>query len=124
MNNERKANAVKITLSKGGTAERTLELSAISIPDLWKIAHAPGLLPGLKDCTLGDKSAQELIVECWHIAHDLKRTLGELSQTLEQAEGLLRELAGRDPGGCLTAGSPEADAVELADQIRNSFNEA
>lgn len=64
-----------ITLRKGGTSERTVELSKIVIPDLWKIAHAPGLLPGLKDWSLGGKSAQELIVECWHLAHDFKKAL-------------------------------------------------
>lgn len=62
-----------IILSKGGTNERTVEVSQIIIPDLWNIAH----LPELDGYTLGGKSATDLILECWHLAHDLKRALSE-----------------------------------------------
>lgn len=41
------------------------------IPDLWEIAH----LPELEHYTLGGRSARDLIVECWHIAHDHHKAL-------------------------------------------------
>lgn len=60
-----------ITLNAGGTAEKTVELSKIVIPDLWKIAQ----LSELEGYTLGSKSAKELILECWHLAHEFKKEL-------------------------------------------------
>ena len=50
-----------ITLSKGGTAERTVPLSSISIPDVWNISFT---LP---------EGQGELVRELWHLCHDLKR---------------------------------------------------
>lgn len=32
----------------------------------------------------------------------------------------LRDLAGRDPGACLTAGSPEDQALEMANELETS----
>lgn len=61
----------QIVLCKGGTMERTVEVSKIVIPDLWHIAH----LPELDGYTQGGKSAKDLILECWHLAHDLKKAL-------------------------------------------------
>ena len=58
---------MNITLSKGGTGERTVELSKIVIPDLWHIAHNQEFK--------GDKEA---IILCWHLCHDLRRTLEEM----------------------------------------------
>ena len=52
-----------ITRNNGGTAEHTVEVSAITIPDLWHIAMRL------------DKSDREAVLECWHIAHDLKQHL-------------------------------------------------
>ena len=59
---------IMVTLHKGGTAEKTLPLSHVVIPDLWHIAQ------GQMD-TL-DLAA---ILECWHYAHDLKRTVEEIA---------------------------------------------
>ena len=65
--------------------ERTVEVSKITIPDLWHVAMA------LKD--MGDKeprfggaygmSASEAVLECWHLCHDLKRAIetGEIIKT-------------------------------------------
>ena len=54
-----------ITLSKGGTAERQVKLSHLEIPDLWHLAQS---LPN---------PHRRVILECWNIAHDLKRHIGE-----------------------------------------------
>jgi hypothetical protein len=62
-----------ITLAKGGKAERTVKLNQVQIPDLWQIAH----LPELKGYSLGGKPAKDLIIETWHLAHDLLRELRE-----------------------------------------------
>lgn len=65
----------KVTLSKGGTKERKVKLSALEIPDLWRT------------------DSPEKVMEVWHIAHDLKRELWELhAQRDEQAIRLTREL--------------------------------
>ena len=50
-----------ITLAEGGTAERKIEIKNITVPDLWHIAMR---LHG-RD--------QEMVLECWHLAHDMKR---------------------------------------------------
>ena len=54
---------MKITLSKGGTNERKVELSSIRIPDLWHIAQRL------------DAEDKELVLKCWHLARDLKNAL-------------------------------------------------
>lgn len=58
---------MKVTLSKGGTMERTVEVSEIIIPDLWHIA-----------LNQESKEAKDAILEVWHIAHDLKRHIEEM----------------------------------------------
>ena len=67
---------MKITLSKGGTKERTLELSSLVLPDCWHIAQS---LP-TEQC--------ERILATWHLAADLKRELTELDaeRNAERAE--------------------------------------
>lgn len=55
------------------------------IPDLWQIAQ----IEELKGYTLGGKSAKELILECWHKAHELRKTNEEL---LEACKAITREL--------------------------------
>lgn len=60
---------MKITLSKGGSKERKVELSKIVIPDLWHIAQGQG-----KEWSPeGAEIAKKEILECWHLCHDLKR---------------------------------------------------
>jgi hypothetical protein len=55
---------MNITLHKGGEAEQKIELSQLQIPDLWHI----------ETTSAADRAK---ILECWHIAHDLKRELFE-----------------------------------------------
>jgi len=60
-----------ITMFEGGTGEKTVEVSKIVIPDLWQIAQVPELV----GYSIGGKSAKELIIECWHLAHEFKKEL-------------------------------------------------
>lgn len=62
-----------ITLSKGGSLEREIEPTKIQIPDLWQIA----MLPELEGYRMGTKgqTAKEMILECWHLAHDMRNAL-------------------------------------------------
>ncbi len=53
-----------ITLSKGGSKERTVCLQALEIPDLWHVAKSGY-------CLRDDD--RDKVLEVWHIAHDLKR---------------------------------------------------
>ena len=53
-----------ITLSKGGTNERTVKVSSIDIPDLWHIAN-----------DLQNVYSRQAILDVWHLAHDLKNEL-------------------------------------------------
>jgi len=65
---------MKITLNKGGTGEKLVKLDTLQIPDLWHVAqHLP-------------EPHRGMILETWHMAHDLKR---ELLET--EFPGILRE---------------------------------
>lgn len=59
-------NAKQVTLSKGGTAEKTVDVAKLQIPDLWHIAHRL------------DEEDKEKVLECWHLAHDLKTHIEDL----------------------------------------------
>lgn len=67
---------MKITLAKGGRAEKTVDLKDVQIPDLWKVAH----LKELEGYTLGGKPLREIILENWHLSHDLLDTLREIEK--------------------------------------------
>ncbi len=67
---------MKITLAKGGTAEKTVELKDIKVPDLWEIAH----LSGLDGYSLGGKPAKAQILECWHLCHAVLNKLRDIDQ--------------------------------------------
>lgn len=41
-----------------------------------------------------------------------------LQTAAAKAEEMFRNFAGEDPGACLTAGSAEAEAVEMADELQ------
>lgn len=58
----------KVTLSKKGSNERTVEIHTLEIPDLW---HLHLWLKGQR----GD--ASEMVLNTWHLAHDLKRHIME-----------------------------------------------
>lgn len=69
----------QVTLNKGGTAEKVIDLSGHNIPDLWHIADF------VEDeaVKLGNKALKiqaDKIRECWHLAHDLKRHILEESK--------------------------------------------
>jgi len=64
-----------IVRSRGGTLERIEFIADIDVPDLWHIAMA------VKDGTPIPKEKREMlsnmILDTWHIAHDLKRHIEE-----------------------------------------------
>jgi len=62
-----------VTLSKGGTKERTVPVSEIEIPDMWHISQA---VRRTQEIALSQKAA-DLILEVWHLAHDLKKHIEE-----------------------------------------------
>ncbi len=57
-----------ITLSKGGTKESQVEIDQIQIPDLWHIGQSGNAI---------NQRERKMILECWHLAHDLKRHIIE-----------------------------------------------
>ncbi len=72
-----------ITLAKGGTKEKTVELKDIVIPDLYKIAQ----ITELKEYSIGGKTAKQAILETWHLAHSLLERLKELEASDPHAGG-------------------------------------
>ncbi len=62
------------TRSKGGTAEREEPINGITVPDLWHLAQA--LKDGnlTRNKTILAKAAEE-VLECWHLAHDMRKHL-------------------------------------------------
>ena len=63
----------KVTLSKGGTHEKIIQISDLTIPDLFHIAQAID-----QDGTVADgPGCAELILDCWHKCHSLKRHIEE-----------------------------------------------
>lgn len=59
-----------ITISKGGTGERTIAINAIHVPDLWHTAMK------LED--MGDYAAAQEVLDAWHLAHAMKEHLQAL----------------------------------------------
>lgn len=55
-----------VTRHKGGTKEKRMRAGKIIVPDLWHVA--------LRQVEKEDK---ERILECWHLAHDLRRHICE-----------------------------------------------
>lgn len=58
-----------ITRAKGGTKERKVRVDKIKIPDVWTVVHRAD-----NDINAHDK---ELLVDCWHLTHDLLRAVKE-----------------------------------------------
>lgn len=54
-----------VTLSKGGSLERQINVNCIVIPDLWHIAQQQ------------PEPAKSMILECWRLAHDMHRHIIE-----------------------------------------------
>lgn len=61
----------QVTLARGGTAERTLNLRDVKIPDLWHTVEAIRIADG-RPIALEPGTA-DVILECWNIAHQLRR---------------------------------------------------
>lgn len=64
-----KARNVKVTLNRGGSAETTVPLAQLNVPDAW---HAAMQLK-----KLGFESHCETVLETWHLAHSLLKELQE-----------------------------------------------
>lgn len=60
------------------TTLKTAQHTKGIIPDLWEISF----LPELKGYTLGGTEAGQLIRDCWHTAHNLKKQNQELVEAL------------------------------------------
>lgn len=58
-----------ITRAKGGDDECVVQLADVTVPDLWHVVM-------YLDAT-GALLAKAEILDCWHLAHDLLRTLRE-----------------------------------------------
>jgi hypothetical protein len=67
-----------ITLSKGGTEEKTVKVGSISIPDLWPVIER-----------LGYETADGKKVDrCWHLCHDLLNYINdELLEGTDNVKG-------------------------------------
>jgi hypothetical protein len=63
-----------IIQSKGGGGERCTEIRNIEVPDLWHIAMALS--------NQGNPTAEKQVLDCWHLAHDMKVILLELDKVL------------------------------------------
>ena len=63
----------EVILSKGGTAEKTVSISQIAIPDMWHIAETIR-----KRCSIANPEATaDQILKCWHLAHSLHRHISK-----------------------------------------------
>lgn len=60
-----------ITLNKGGTAEKQVGIHRIQVPDLWHLAQSTRL----------DPQERKAILDCWHLAHDLKTHIQGLDES-------------------------------------------
>jgi hypothetical protein len=68
-----------LTRSKGGAAEREVDILALNIPDLWHIAQWLKTNKLTKEKPVNDwmKLNADMILDCWHLAHDMRRMLQE-----------------------------------------------
>ena len=66
-----------ITLNPGAPSEMTAEPGAIPIPDLWHIAQelkqTGATVYVLEGADIVEKLAGDYILDCWHLAHALRR---------------------------------------------------
>lgn len=62
----------QVTLARGGTEQRTLNLRDVKIPDLWHVAQA--IREGkLYLSPQGRQDVSDMIIETWNIAHQLRK---------------------------------------------------
>lgn len=88
------SNQTIITLSKGSDAEHQLPISQIIIPDLWRTANE------IRDTgkVIDGPGCAEAILECWHIAHDLKNHIVSDMPAEDQASELAEDQADESTG--------------------------
>ena len=68
----------KVTLKKGGTGERTIEIGSLEIKDMWHIAAAIRGGVNFSKAPMGDNEIlSDGVLEVWGIAHDLKKHIIE-----------------------------------------------
>jgi hypothetical protein len=90
-----------LTRSKGGTAEREVPILSLSVPDLWHIAmRFNDIAYDLEKCVkIAPKDGKDdvivtveyspsdivrlkamsiMVLDCWHLAHDMKTMLQEM----------------------------------------------
>ena len=82
--------SMKIVLSPGGSARREVELDEIQVPNLWHIAQA------LRTVAIKDPEASDMVLETWHLAHDLKANLRYMEGLLEALENLVASIENVD----------------------------
>lgn len=80
-----------ITLSKGGTAERQVDVDEIRIPDLWhpamwlkehqpELTGEPNIMEFMATGEMRRPLAWEMVLETWHLCNDLLRYIKEVKQ--------------------------------------------
>lgn len=61
-----------VTRFPNGTNKHTVTAGEIEVPDLWHVAQRLDQLAKQHD-DVGLKVAAQRALECWHLAHDLKK---------------------------------------------------
>ena len=72
-----------IILAKGGDGERCVEIRNIKVPDLWHLAMYVD--------EGGNPTGSRMMIECWHLAHDMKNCLVVLDKVLPKMLGRATE---------------------------------
>lgn len=68
----------QIVRSPGGTAKHVTNLNEVEVPDCWHIAQHLA-----KE---GNERASEVVLETWHLCHDLVRHLRKLAKRADASE--------------------------------------
>jgi hypothetical protein len=102
--------SMKIVLSPGGSARREVELDEIQVPNLWHIAQA------LRTVAIKDPEASDMVLETWHLAHDLKANLRYMEGLLEALESLM-DLEGVEPSTSPLQSYRDPDAQAEAERV-------
>lgn len=104
-----KREQIMIVRHKGGTAQKTVPISQIVVPDLWHIAQAELDL----DC-------RRAILETWHLAHDLKRHIEtpDAPEPLEACKAVLAWIESHSDENW------RHDHAEAADMLRDAITKA
>lgn len=72
-----------LTRSKGGTAEREVQILSLDVPDLWHLAMWLKDQKNTKGAVNRPDYAwfqmqADMVLDCWSLAHDMKRMLQEM----------------------------------------------